>query len=182
MGSKHEPSSSSSFVISLATAALRGILVVAAVVVGFVILSSAFPTGDSASVPTLPSPTETEEPQTPAETASPTETQTPQAECPDAGDVRPIQVLNGTTVTGLAADAAERLVQQGYKVPQAAIANATNSDYETSVVLAKRPEAQAADCLVQEEFRGADRRMQAPDAEYDITVILGLDYADRQGR
>jgi LytR cell envelope-related transcriptional attenuator len=179
---KHEPSSSSSFVISLATAALRGILVVAAVVVGFVILSSAFPTGDSAGVPTLPSPTDTEEPQTPAETASPTETQTPEAQCPDAADVPPLQVLNGTTVTGLAADTAERLVQMGYKVPGAAVADATRQDYQTTVVLAKRPEAQAADCLVQEEFRGADRRTQAPDADYDITVILGLDYADRQGR
>jgi hypothetical protein len=180
VGAKHEPSSSSSFVVSLATAALRGILVVAAVVVGFVILSSAFPTGDSASVPTLPSPTETEEPQTP-ETTTPTRTPTEAAECPDAADVPPIQVLNGTTVTGLAADAAETLVQMGYNVPQAAISNATRSDYQTSIVLAKRPEAQAADCLVQEEFRGADRETQAPDAEYDITVILGEDYANRQG-
>ncbi|HJV04777.1 MAG TPA: LytR C-terminal domain-containing protein [Actinomycetota bacterium] len=181
MDAKHEPSSSSSFVISLATAALRGILVVAALVVGFVVLSSAFPTGDSAGVPAAPSPTETEEPQTPEQTASPTQTQTPAARCPDASEVPPIQVLNGTTVTGLAADAAARLVEMGYKVPEAAIANATRSDYRRTIVLSKRPQAEAADCLAQEEFRGAQRQNQDPEAEYAITVILGMDYADRQG-
>jgi LytR cell envelope-related transcriptional attenuator len=181
VGNKHEPSSSSSFVISLATAALRGILVVAALVVGILILSRAFPTGGSAGAPTVPSPTETEEPQTPTQTQTPTAPPTQADECPDAAEVPPIQVLNGTTVTGLAADAAERLVQMGYKVPEAAISNAASSDYQTSIVLAKRAEAQAADCLAQEEFRGAEREVQDQDAEYDITVILGVDYANRQG-
>jgi LytR cell envelope-related transcriptional attenuator len=183
VGAKHEPSSSSSFFISLATATLRGVLVVAAVILGVFVLSRAFPTSQTPTVPqgTTAAP-ETQEPQTPVETGTPTSPATEAGgECPDPGDVPPIQVLNGTDVTGLAADAAERLVQIGYRVPQAAISNASSADYDTSVVLAKPAQEEAADCLVQEEFRGADREAATPDAEYEISVILGFDYANRQG-
>jgi hypothetical protein len=187
VGAKHEPSSSSSFFVSLATATLRGVLVVAAVILGVFVLSRAFPTSETPTVPegTTTAPT-AEEPQTPVETGTPTSPATDAdaadaGECPDPGDFPPIQVLNGTDVTGLAADAAERLVQMGYRVPPAAIANASSADYETSVVLAKQSEAEAADCLAEEEFRGADREVATPDAEYEISVILGFDYADRQG-
>jgi hypothetical protein len=69
----------------------------------------------------------------------------------------------------------------GYKVPQAAISNASSADYDTSVVLAKRAQEEAADCLAREEFRGADREDATADAEYEISVILGFDYAERQG-
>jgi hypothetical protein len=164
----------------LATATLRGVLVVAAVVLGVFVLSRAFPTSRTPTVPETPAP-ETQEPQTPAETGTPTTPATPEQECPEPGDFPPIEVLNGTDVTGLAADAAERLNQMGYRVPEAAISNAPSADYETSVVMAKPAQEEAADCLVQEEFRGADRDTAAADAEYDITVILGFDYANRQG-
>jgi hypothetical protein len=182
VGAKHEPSSSSSFFVSLATATLRGVLVVAAVILGIFVLSRAFPTSQTPTVPegTTAAP-ETQEPQTPVETGTPTSPATDAQECPDPSDVPPIQVLNGTDVTGLAADAAERLVQMGYRVPQAAISNASSADYDVSVVLAKPSEEEAADCLAREEFRGADREAATPDAEYDISVILGFDYADRQG-
>ena len=49
------------------------------------------------------------------------------------------------------------------------------------VVLAKPDQEVAADCLVEEMFRGADREEATADAEYEISVILGFDYADRQG-
>lgn len=183
MGAKHEPTSSSSFFISLATATLRGVLVVAAVILGVFVLSRAFPTSQNPAVPEGPTTApETQTPQTPEETGTPTSPATPAGgECPDPGDVPPIQVLNGTDVTGLAADAAERLVRMGYKVPQAAISNASSSDYDTSVVLAKPAQEEAADCLAEDEFRGADREVATPDAEYEISVILGFDYANRQG-
>lgn len=181
MGSKHEPSSSSSFFVSLATATLRGILVVAAVLLGVFVLSRAFSTGETAGVPEVPTVTpETEEPQTPAGTGSPTTQPTEAAECPQAGDVPPVQVLNGTDVTGLAASAAERLRSLGYKVPEAAISNAPTSDYETTVVMSMRPQRLAAECLAREEFRGAELQSAEAGDEYDITVILGLDYAERQ--
>jgi hypothetical protein len=166
----------------LATATLRGVLVVAAVILGVFVLSRAFPTGQTSTVPEGPTTApETQEPQTPAETGTPTAPATEAEQCPDPGDVPPIQVLNGTEVTGLAADAAERLVQIGYKVPDAAISNASSADYETTVVLAKGPQELAADCLAREEFRGAERDAATPDAEYGISVILGRDYARRQG-
>jgi hypothetical protein len=181
VGAKHEPSSSSSFFVSLATATLRGILVVAAVILGVFVLSRAFPTGETATVPQGPTVTpETEEPQTPAGTESPTTQPTETTECPDARDVPPVQVLNGTNVTGLAATAAERLRNLGYKVPDAAISNAPTSDYQTTVVQSLGPQQVAAECLVQEEFRGADEERAEAGAEYDITVILGQDFADRQ--
>jgi hypothetical protein len=182
MGAKHEPSSSSSFVVSLATAALRGLLVVAAILLGVFTLSRAFPTGDGVTVPQGPTiPPETQEPQTPAETGTPTTPETDAAECPDPRDVPPIQVLNGTSVTGLAATGAERLQNVGYKVPAAAVSNAPSADYQTSVVVSKASQELAAECLVREEFRGAELESAAQDAEYDISVILGQDYADRQG-
>jgi hypothetical protein len=182
VGAKHEPSSSSSFFVSLATATLRGVLVVAAVILGVFVLSRAFPTSQTPTVPegTTTAPT-TEQPQTPVETVSPTPPATDAQECPDPGDFPPIQVLNGTDVTGLAADAAERLVQMGYRVPEAAISNAASADFDTSVVLAKPSQEEAADCLAQEEFRGAEREVATPDSEYQISIILGFDYADRQG-
>jgi hypothetical protein len=181
VGAKHEPSSPSSFFVSLATATLRGILVVAAVILGVFVLSRAFPTGESATVPQGPTVTPaTEEPQTPAGTGSPTTQPTEATECPEARDVPPVQVLNGTNVTGLAATAAERLRNLGYKVPDAAISNAPTSDFETTVVQSMRPQELAAECLAQEEFRGAELEPAEAGEEYDITVILGQDYADRQ--
>jgi LytR cell envelope-related transcriptional attenuator len=181
VGAKHEPSSPSSFFVSLATATLRGILVVAAVILGVFVLSRAFPTGETATVPQGPTVApETEEPQTPVGTGSPTTQPTEADECPDARDVPPVQVLNGTDVTGLAASAAERLTSLGYKVPDAAISNAATSDYETTVVQSTGPQQVAAGCLAQEEFRGADLERAEADADYDITVILGQDYADRR--
>jgi hypothetical protein len=181
MGAKHEPSSSSSFFVSLATATLRGVLVVAAVILGVFVLSRAFPTGQAPTVPQATESPATEEPQTPEGTGSPTTQPTEATECPEARDVPPVQVLNGTNVTGLAATAAERLKSLGYKVPDAAISNAPTSDYETTVLQSMRPQELAAECLAQEEFRGAELEPAEAGEEYDITVILGQDYADRQG-
>ena len=153
----------------------------AAVILGVFVLSRAFPTGQTATVPQGPTVApETEEPQTPAGTGSPTTQPAEADECPDARDVPPVQVLNGTDVTGLAASAAERLRGVGYKVPDAAISNAPTSDYQTTVVQSTGRQEVAAECLARDEFKGADFERAEADSEYDITVILGQDYADRQ--
>jgi hypothetical protein len=164
----------------LATATLRGILVVAAVVLGIFVLSRAFPTGNTG--PDV----------RPAEEASPTDDQTPKGEetaggggtntpsgkktnepCPKAGEFPEMQVLNGTDETGLAAAVAQRLEGDGYRI--AVVSNANRSDYERTVVLTKKNAEALGTCLLEDEFPRAQLEGVAPDAEYELSVILGPD-------
>jgi LytR cell envelope-related transcriptional attenuator len=171
---RHEPPSRSSFWISLATAALRAALVAAAVILGVFVLSRAFPTTSEApsSITESPSPA-VEETQSPA---APTE-ESPEAAEPRNPSRVTLQVLNGTDTTGLAAETAELLEQEGYN-----IITITDADrpYETTTLF-YHPDAEVdAQFLQQNFFPEAVLERSAPDAEVDVTVILGDDYAAAQ--
>ncbi len=172
MDGRHEPPSRSSFWVSLATAALRAALVAAAVILGVFTLSRAFPTsGEPASI--------TESPSTPVEetvSPAPTEASPEAAEPRDPARVT-LQVLNGTDTTGLAAETAELLEQEGYN-----IITITDADrpYDTTTLFF-HPDAEVdAQFLQQNFFPDAVLERSAPDAEVDVTVILGEDYVAAQ--
>ncbi len=176
MAGKHEPSSGGSFYLSLATAALRFVLVVAALALGVFVLSKAFPTGDQAAPVTPSQPTSP----TAAETTPPPE-ETTEAQAPathEPGEIR-LQVLNGTDVGGLAADAAEVLEADGYDV--ATVDDAQSKPYEVTEIFFKRDFEADAEALRDRYFPDAELQDTAPDAQVSITIILGEDYAVAQG-
>jgi len=87
-----------------------------------------------------------------------------------------IEVLNGTNTAGLAGRTSEYLQQQGLEIAQ--IGNADRDDYADSLVIiytGKNYTAQylanLLDLPLTSMVHGAD-----PNAEYDISVILGADY------
>ncbi len=87
-----------------------------------------------------------------------------------------IEVLNGTTVEGLAGRTAEFLRQQGFQVVRAD--NAPGSDYAESLIIVYTGKNYTAEYLSRvlnlpptAIVHGAN-----PNAEYDISIILGANY------
>ena len=87
-----------------------------------------------------------------------------------------IEVLNGTTTAGLAALTAEQVQQDGLQVTRTD--NADRSDYSESLVIAHTGKTYTAEYLAHllglpptAVVHGAD-----PNAEYDVSIILGADY------
>ncbi len=87
-----------------------------------------------------------------------------------------IEVLNGTTTAGLAALTAEQIQQDGLQV--ARTDNADRSDYAESLVISHTGKTYTAEYLARllglpptAVVHGAD-----PNAEYDVSIILGADY------
>ena len=87
-----------------------------------------------------------------------------------------VEVLNGTTMEGLASLTAEYLQQQGLLVTSTG--NADRSDYPESLVIVYTGKTYTGEYLARflglpltAVVHGAD-----PNAEYDISIILGSDY------
>ena len=87
-----------------------------------------------------------------------------------------IEVLNGTATAGLAALTADYLQQQGLQVGHTD--NADRSDYAESLIIVYTGKTYTAEYVVQlldlpltAVVHGAD-----PNAEYDLSVIVGADY------
>lgn len=175
MAGRHEPPSQTTFYLSLATAALRGLLVVGALALGFLVLSKAFPSGDGAPVTT---PGEQQETLTTLPTPPP-ETETPGRTPPsplDASEIT-IQVLNGTDVSGLASDTAELLEEAGYQI--STIADAETS-YDVTTIFHKPKRKVEAQILQGGFFPTATLEVADEDVKVDITVNVGADYAATQ--
>lgn len=173
MAGRHGPPSQTTFYLSLATAALRGLLVAAALALGFFVLSKAFPTGDAVSTstpggqpPTTISPLPTEQP-----------TDLPTRNVPEPKDPSDItvQVLNGTDVSGLASDTAAILEEEGgYQI--STIADAATS-YEVTTIFHVPKRKVDAQLLRDAFFPGAVLEIAEDDVKVDITVNVGADYA-----
>jgi hypothetical protein len=179
LAGRHEPKATGSFYLSLATAALRGALVVAAVVLGVFVLSRAFPSTGEDTPPVAPAETPTSE--APQEEpggggmGSPPAEQEPE-EPPPPEDVT-LQVLNGTDVDGLAAEAADMLEAEGYQIDN--IDNA-NQSYEVTTLFFHPKSEAAATALQTDFFPDAQLEEGARDLAVDVSVILGADYAAAQ--
>ncbi|HEV3474051.1 MAG TPA: LytR C-terminal domain-containing protein [Actinomycetota bacterium] len=157
----------------MATAVLRAALVALAVALGIFVLSKAFPS-DGQAITEEPgaviSPTA---PVAPAISPPPTRA-SPQVSEPSEVS---IQVLNGTSVSGLADDTRLLLEDAGYDV--LTIGNA-NRSYETTTLFYHPKSRVDAEALAQQFFSGAILEETAPDADVDVTVIIGADYAATQ--
>lgn len=173
MAGRHGPPSQTTFYLSLATAALRGLLVVAALALGFFVLSKAFPSGDAAA----PTGTPGGAPPPVAPAVAPSPSEVPTRDVPEPLDPSEIelQVLNGTDVAGLAADTAEMLEAEGYNI--GTISDAETS-YDTTTIFHLRKRRVDAQVLQQAFFPTAVLEIAEEDTQVDITVILGADYAD----
>jgi hypothetical protein len=146
---------------------MRAIILAAAVVVGLVGLTKAFPEGGSAPfVPTAGgSPSAVTSP-TPSPTVSPTPTATPRVE----GVV--VQVLNGSGVDFLAAKYTNRIKRLGYSVNDPGNANRT----PTTIVYYQagfQPEAEFLKTRCFGTKASVRRATQAAASDADLTVILG---------
>lgn len=180
MAGKHEPESKGSFYLSLATATLRAGLVIAAVVLGIVVLSRAFPsaeTGGQGQPQSQPSPVipTTVPPESPTAGPSPVVESPVPTESPEVAGVQ-IQVQNGTNETGLAATSAEQLEELGYVVES--VGNAARN-YEQSTLFYRKDSQVEAEHLNATYFGGAallERKQGEENPDIRIIVVLGLDF------
>jgi hypothetical protein len=177
LAGRHEPSSGGSFYLSVATAALRAALVIAAFALGIFVLSKAFPGSGDEAAPVTPGTTATSPAETP--TTSPdtqVTTEPPASETHDPSEVT-VQILNGTDVAGLAEETAALLEDEGYDVPT--FGNA-QQDYEATQIFFRprfEPDAQS---LQERFFSTGELSRGAPNADADITIVLEEDYAEQE--
>ena len=87
-----------------------------------------------------------------------------------------IEVLNGTTRSGLAGNTSDYLEQNGLEV--ANVGNADTSDYAESLILVYTAKMTTANALAQKLNLQPTAIVEKSDDEsqYDITIILGTDY------
>ena len=172
----------------MATAALRAGLVVAALALGFFVLSKAFPSGGGADVPSTPAgeTTITASPTEPADTGGGEQPGGNQGDGGNGtgGEARPpgrvqLQVLNGTDIAGLASDTQTVLEEAGYRV--LSIGDAQSKPYEVTVISYLKAARADAEALREQFFPGAELEQAAPNAQVEVTVIVGEDYAAQQG-
>lgn len=169
MAGKHEPPSTGSFYLSVATSTLRAAIIVAAIVLGGVVLANAFP-GTVAETPrtgvtTTPGP-------------SPTPTGTRPASPAPAVEGAILQVLNGTSIDGLATETAGCLRDAGAVIPDENLGEPPE-DYAITTLLfvpGQRPLAEVLEGRFFPEARVVGRQVDPDFPDVQVTVILGDDY------
>ena len=156
--------------------ALRGFLVVAAVVIGAIIISNGFPQARQGPGATAPPPTSPTTNSPTQSTTTPSPTPTPR-QCVAQGVE--VAVENGTDVTGLAAATAATLQTKGY-VP-GDIGNAPSSLTTTVLYYNGSDHKFDAKCLRKEVFTTAVIKALPAGTglpvSTDVAVYLGDDYA-----
>ena len=173
MAGKHEPPNRSSFYRHLATSTLKALILVAAAVLGVVGLSRAFPDAQENLAP-QPSESQSASPTSPPRsTTSPSPSRKPRVKGIS------IQVLNGSSTTGLAAATSETLQTAGYDVKTPG-----NSDaVETTIIYYRKANRIDAEFMKERYFSTAQLKPATADvpAEVMIQVVLGADYAASAG-
>jgi hypothetical protein len=168
----------------MGTSTLRGILLVAAVLIGVLMISRAFasdatsalrlPVGSTAS----PSPSVSTSP-----SVSPSTSPSPKLTKKTAVKGVPIQILNGTAVAGLGAQVGVSLKSQGYTVVGAP-ANAGNPNFTTTTIYYEAGAKDLAQFMQQHYLQGAKlKRATASQfsAPVKLTVIVGTDRSSSSG-
>lgn len=89
-----------------------------------------------------------------------------------------IIVLNGTTISGLANDATDRLVNAGWTKKNITPANANSTDYTTTTVFYANASDKAEALAVSQTLNNAPIRQTSDYAGSgaEITVVIGTDY------
>lgn len=168
----HEPPTKRSWYTSVATSTLRAIILIAAIVIGIVVLKGAFPENSSQGITNvLPSHSPTP---SPSSVATPSTSPSPSTRRPKVKGVT-VQVLNGTSTTGLASIVTGELNKAGYSMKAPG-----NVKSATHTTIYYRPGFKPqAEFLQEKHFSGA---VVAPapstfPAGIDLTVVLGTDFA-----
>ena len=153
----------------MATSTLRGLILVALVVLGFLGLTKLFPQNSSLGVTPGATVTTQEPTSSPAVSPSPSKTRKARPK----GQVT-VKVLNGTTKSGEAAQVTERLKSDGYKT-------VTPANYsqkiQTTIIFYQADLLPEAQRLQRQRFSGSELR-PAPaslSTDIDLEVILGAD-------
>lgn len=92
---------------------------------------------------------------------------------PRAGEKFRLEVLNGTTVQGLAKEVARALMHRGVDVLD--VGNADRSDYERTILIARTRGTDVGDLAKLIGCRNTGR-VEKPGSLVDATLILGADY------
>jgi hypothetical protein len=110
-----------------------------------------------------------------AGTPTPTPTPTPTI-TPTVDPALSVNVLNGTTTSGLGGKVRDVLTQAGWKV--AAVANADKQDLTQTIVYYSDPKNQAAALGAAKSLPGAtvEQSQAFADTGADLTVVVGSDY------
>lgn len=162
--------------MSMATSTIRGIILVAAVVIGVLLIGQAFGSGAGLTLHAAASP-------------SPTASHTPSPSPSSSVSTRPpltkqtavkgvtVQVLNGTAVNGLAAVVALRLKKQGYSIPDANVANAAVQNVTRTVIYYAKGARALAAYMEQHYLHGAQLKPAGNlfKAHVKLTVMVGTD-------
>ncbi|MCA1833162.1 MAG: LytR C-terminal domain-containing protein [Actinomycetota bacterium] len=163
--------------------AVRGAILVAAVVVGGVVIANAFPSSGGPSEITQP----TESP-SPSHSPGPSNSpKPPKLQCPAPSSVR-VAVENATSTAGLAAATATKLTNTGYNVnPDTDIGNAPSESTTTTVYFRGPDNKIAARCVKKKLFptgavvpipaEGLTGTTPAVGPLVQVAVYLGSDYA-----
>jgi hypothetical protein len=156
------------------TGAVRGILVVVAVIVGLIVLSRAFPDSAPAAGQAPASgqgddqPADGESPAAGATTAPPSGPRQVQGVI--------VQVLNGTEESGLAAETKKQLEPFGYQVVE--VGNVGSGRIYKRTTLFYREDAQSqAQQLITDFFPGAklEEATNNLNPEVQVTIVVGVD-------
>jgi hypothetical protein len=183
MGGKHEPPSRRSLYISVATTTLRAAIVIALVVGGIVLIDRAFPSSEGA----LGGAVSTTTPPATSTSPAPTGGQTggEQPERPKLAGLN-VAVRNGTGVTGLAADTAQKL-EARFGVNAIQIDDAPTSVAVTTIYYRREVNKDEAQALADRFFKGLQVEVlpleagSGVDRDVQIAIYLGADYATAQG-
>jgi hypothetical protein len=169
---KHESGGKKAFYLSMATSTLRGLILVALVILGFLGLTKLFPQNTSLGVtPGSSSVTSPPPGSSPSASPTPTKSRKPRPK----GQVT-VLVLNGSTKNFFAAQVSQSLKDDGYKVR-------TPDDYpqkiQTTIIYYQSDSQPEAQRLQRQRFQGSDLK-PAPatlSSDIDLEVILGADQA-----
>ncbi len=173
MPGKHAPESPASFILSVGRAAAGALVVLGVVAVIAVAAtgSNKKPTAQSSTPPV----TRTTHPPTSSPSTLPaTSTPTATATASTAPKVT-VNVLNGTTTTGIARALATKLTREGYLVKTVA----TEAKHQTVTTIYYRPgEKAAADALLaaHPELGKVAAALASTPTNANLTIILGDDY------
>ncbi len=183
MSGRHEPPSKRSFYFSLATSTLRAAIVIALVVGGIVVINRAFPEASTGTVPDggggiTQGPTA---PTGPTGNTGPTGPTGGQQQEPEIVGMN-VAVRNGTGVSGLAAETAEKL-EERYGVSAIQIDDAPSTVSVTTIYYRGASTQDEAELLAREFFKRIEpaidrlRAGSGVDPDVQIAIYLGTDYA-----
>jgi hypothetical protein len=168
----------------MGTSTLRGILLVAAVLVGALLISRAFDSDATAAMRLPVGSTVSPSPSASASSnVSPSPSSSPRLTKKTAVRGVPIQILNGTGVAGLGAQVGVSLKSKGYTIVGVP-SNAGNPNFTTTVIYYESGAKDLAQFMEQHYLQGAKLKRATPSqfsAPVKLTVIVGTDQSSSSG-